>query len=140
MGKLEWYGPQARNWVRTGMTARLRRAALVVANHAKILLNTEGTAQGGGRDGKGRFRKKLRYNAHPSEPGEAPHKQTGRLLASVAWEVVGLAARVGTNLDYGRWLELGTARMKARPWLRRALKEKQAEVQAILAQPLDGPT
>lgn len=142
-GRLDWHGDEVRARIRAELTRRLHRAALVVWNHAKTLINTEGAGirenPKGARDAKGRFLKgkRLIYGAHPSSPGDPPHKQRGRLLASVAWEIVGLVARVGTNLDYGRWLELGTARMAARPWLRRALKEKQDEVLRILRAPMN---
>jgi hypothetical protein len=143
-GKLEWNGDRAKAAIRAELARRLNRAAILVLNHWKDLINTDGTGvrakSGGGRDKQGRFRKKkggLAYGANPSAPGEPPHKQRGRLLASAAWEVVGLVARVGTNLLYGRWLELGTSRMAARPSLRRALKEMQGEVLAILRAPMN---
>lgn len=60
-----------------------------------------------------------------SFPGEPPHLRTGRLRASVTWELgqdaLGLYAAVGTNVDYGRYLEDGTDRLAARPWLKSAL-------------------
>lgn len=81
------------------------------------------------------------YGANPSSPGEPPHKQYGHLRRSVATEVdsATLVGRVGTNLNYGRWLELGTRLMAARPWLRRALRENQARIKSILAEPMKGP-
>ena len=78
----------------------------------------------------------LVYGANPSKPGEPPHKQRGRLLGSVAWEVAGLVGRAGTNLLYGRWLEIGTRNMAARPWLRRALAECRDQIRAILSAPM----
>jgi len=72
------------------------------------------------------------YGGMRSRPGDPPFKQTGHLRRSIAWEINGIVGRVGTNLDYGRFLELGTRRMAARPWLRRSLLEKQAEIQKIL--------
>lgn len=85
---------------------------------------------------KGGPRGKTRYGAFPSAPGEPPHKQTGRLRASVAYEVDEgtLTGRVGTNVDYGKYLELGTKRgIAPRPWLRRALAESYGKIQEILA-------
>jgi HK97 gp10 family phage protein len=79
---------------------------------------------------------KLIYGANPSKPGEPPHKQKGRLHGSVAFTVDGLIGRVGTNVLYGKFLELGTRRMAARPWLRRALKEKESEIKTILSTPI----
>lgn len=59
-----------------------------------------------------------------SAPGEAPAVQYGRLIGSVAFERPRrLLRRVGTNLDYGRFLELGTKRIQPRPWLRPAYKQ-----------------
>jgi len=74
------------------------------------------------------------YGAFPSKPGEPPHKQTGHLRRSITHEVdrVNLFARIGTNVEYGRYLELGTKRMAPRPWLRRALNEMTSKVKSIL--------
>ena len=62
-----------------------------------------------------------------SAPGEAPAAQTGQLRASITWErwLPGLRA-VGTNVEYGRFLELGTSRMKPRPFLRPSLDASAA--------------
>ncbi|CAN0502344.1 unnamed protein product, partial [Phaeothamnion confervicola] len=73
---------------------------------------------------------------NPSAAGEPPHVQTGRLRASVAWERVGLIVRIGTNVIYGRWLELGTKKMAARPWLRRMLAEQRAALARIICKPM----
>lgn len=61
-----------------------------------------------------------------SAPGEFPKTDRGRLVASIKTDsppaAKGLIARVGTNLNYGRFLEFGTLKMAARPWLVRTLK------------------
>lgn len=70
-----------------------------------------------------------------SAPGEPPFKQTGRLRGSVTYEIdeATSTARVGTNLDYGRHLELGTKKgLLARPWLRRAVDDCKGLITAIL--------
>ncbi len=128
------------------MRRRLARAAAVVARRAKDLLGVAGTFKrdSGGkvlRDRRGRF---LRvYGAFPSRPGEPPHKQTGRLRGSVAWELVDTGrtwiARVGTNVRYGRFLELGTRRIRPRPWLVRSLDESRSQIRTILAAPWRWP-
>lgn len=77
------------------------------------------------------------YNAFPSKPGEPPHKQTGNLRRSVTYEVDArdLTARVGTNVTYGRHLELGTSRgLAPRPWLRPALSRIRSRVNQLLSQ------
>lgn len=141
MADLKWNGEQFEARVRAHMARNVAAACIALVNHAKELLSVDGTEKRtGGRDAKGRFLKsKLRYNANPSKPGEAPHLQTGRLRGSVAWEVVGLLGRVGTNLRYGRWLELGTRKMAARPWLRASLKAMLDRLRRILSRPMPLP-
>jgi phage gpG-like protein len=130
-GKVNWHGDKLIAAVTAHFGRNLAAAVIVLANHAKRLISVDGTA----KVGKGK-KSKLRYNANPSSPGEPPHVQTDRLRGSVAWEILGIVARVGTNLKYGRWLELGTSKMAARPWLRRALAEMRQAVIAILMRPM----
>lgn len=117
---------------------RLSRAAIVVDRHAKELLSVSGTGVrgAGGQIVRAVKRtKKTIYGAFPSAPGQPPRKQTGHLRRSVAWELVygvRMVARVGTNIRYGRWLELGTSKMLPRPWLVRAFREMQGQVRSIL--------
>lgn len=63
----------------------------------------------------------------PSRPGEPPRVDMGRLRSSITHEIVselrGIVGRVGTNVKYGRYLELGTSKMLPRPWLIPALKK-----------------
>lgn len=50
----------------------------------------------------------------------------GTLRSSLTWEIVaesGLSAKVGTNVYYGPFVELGTRYMRAQPYLRPALSE-----------------
>ena len=57
----------------------------------------------------------------PSRPGEPPAVDTGTLRRSIQMEVNATPAlivvRVGTNLKYGLFLELGTIHIEPRPWL-----------------------
>ena len=61
-----------------------------------------------------------------SLPGSPPHKRTARLQTSITWvlgeDALGLYAAIGTNVEYGRYLEVGTDRMEARPYLKPALQ------------------
>lgn len=115
--------PKFKAAARAEMKRRLSRAVIEVSRHAKQLLSVPGTVA------KGKGYSSRKYGSNPSRPGEPPHKQTGRLRASVAWELVDDdTARAGTNVKYGKYLELGTGRMKARPWLQRALTESQSAV------------
>lgn len=71
----------------------------------------------------------------PSAPGEPPHRRHGRLRRSITHEVqrgrVSIL-RVGTNLKYAKFLELGTRKMAARPFLRPALRRAKRDIGRIL--------
>lgn len=138
-----WKGDAIARKVKAEEKKRLARAAGVVRDHAKELLNVSGTTKSGKaeRDKRGRFLRQ--YGISPSAPGEPPHKQYGRLRLSVTWEHVTSggqqAVRVGPSgypAKYGRYLEKGTSRMKARPWLVRAFRESYSRVRAILTAPI----
>lgn len=126
--------------------ARKRNSAgaIAVHNRAKLLTGREGAgarvrAKGGGTElvqsrGKRKQIGALVYGAFPSAPGDPPARQSGRGNDSIAWEMVSDAiARIGTNIKYMRWLELGTRLMAARPWLRRSLKEMTPFIRAVWA-------
>lgn len=61
-----------------------------------------------------------------SAPGEFPMSDTGRLASNVDMILATPAkmqAKVGTNIIYGAYLEFGTSRMAARPWLERSFRK-----------------
>ena len=104
-----------------------------------MALLVQSTAQRGIQKGPktGRVYEKYdpRRTHRASAAGEFPATDTGRLVASIFanMDADGLGASVGTNLDYGTYLEFGTAAgltgsldagapgagvgMAARPWL-----------------------
>jgi HK97 gp10 family phage protein len=61
----------------------------------------------------------------PSQPGTGPAVRTGRLRSSITWQLgrdgLGLYADIGSSVAYARFVEVGTDRMAARPYLRPAL-------------------
>jgi HK97 gp10 family phage protein len=63
-----------------------------------------------------------------SAPGEPPANDTGRLVASIRYELTssGTVLRVFAGTEYAAMLEFGTSKMSARPFLRRAIEETQA--------------
>ena len=67
--------------------------------------------------------------SNPSAPSEPPKRVTGTLRSSIAQDVRAdgsdVVARIGTNVPYGRYLEQGTRKMAARPYLRPALQHAQ---------------
>lgn len=71
---------------------------------------------------------KLGWNQFPPSgpPGQKPAVRTGRLRASISWQLgsddQGLFAEIGSNVEYAAYVELGTGRMAARPFLRPSLR------------------
>ncbi len=90
--------------------------------------------QGGGRSGKTYRRRSITHQA--SAPGEFPKTDTGQLVASLYFRVAAdkLSAFFGTKLLYGSFLEFGTSRMRARPWLRPTLKANQDSIRERVGQ------
>jgi hypothetical protein len=140
MAGLTWNGGRYEAQIRAEMARRVTACCLIVERHAKELLSVAGTGvRAATIKSRGRVIRKgaTVYGASPSAPGEPPHKQTGRLRASVTHELIGLVGRVGTNLKYGRWLELGTRIVLARPWLRPSLAACLGQIRAILTAPMN---
>lgn len=85
---------------------------------------------GGGRSGRVYRRRTVTHQA--SAPGEFPKSDTGQLVSSLFFRVGAdkLSAFFGTKLNYGRYLEFGTSRMGARPWLRPTLRANATKITA----------
>lgn len=69
--------------------------------------------------------KLIASNESPSAPGQGPGVVSGLLRASITWRP-GVDAQspyvdVGSAVEYAPYVELGTSRMAARPFLRPAL-------------------
>jgi HK97 gp10 family phage protein len=82
-----------------------------------------------------------RYNpertVRVSNEGDAPNNDTGRLIQSIKFEVEEDAAYVGSNLKYAAWLEFGTEKMAARPWLAPALQNASEKVAQFMQDALN---
>ena len=71
------------------------------------------------------------YTHTAAAKGNAPNTDTGKLVTSIAVEPnrSGVFALVGSNLDYAGFLEFGTSKMDARPWLEPALRNNADNLQ-----------
>lgn len=65
---------------------------------------------------------------------------TGNLRGSITYEVDagGNAVYIGTNVEYAPYVELGTSRQKAQPFLRPAASEHGAQYRRVLEKALGG--
>lgn len=133
-----WNGDAFKAGLEKAMGRRIDAACMYLASQVKADISQPGTLRyGGSRDAKGRYVKgtsktKTVYNFTHSRPGNPPYKQMGTLRASITWERSGLVGRVGTNLMYGLYLELGTGTMAPRPFLRPAVIKHKGTLTSIL--------
>ena len=72
------------------------------------------------------------YDHVAAKSGSAPNTDTGKLVASIAAEMDWKenSALVGSNLDYATYLEFGTKKMDARPWLHPALNKNMQNLES----------
>ena len=81
-----------------------------------------------------------RDGSRASAPGQFPMSDTGRLANSVEFNLPTagrLMGEVGTNVIYGRYLEFGTSRMAARPWLLPSFEKAKLGVEARLKKAIE---
>lgn len=56
---------------------------------------------------------------------------TGRLRNSITHTVQGDSAYIGTNVEYAPYVEMGTSRMKAQPYLKPAVQNHMNEYKSL---------
>lgn len=120
-----WQGKKITREIRGLMGKRLEKAARMLRNYARVKSSRSQPTRGVGT---------LKRGLDPSKPGEYPKVVSGTHRRMIAFEVdrKTLTARIGSNLVYARHLELGTRKMKRRPWLSRALAESMGQLRKIL--------
>jgi len=76
-----------------------------------------------------------------SAPGEYPMTDTGRLASNIIILLPSgssIEGQVGTNIEYGTFLEFGTSRMAARPWLLPSFEKAKVDVSKEVKQRFEG--
>lgn len=63
---------------------------------------------------------------------------TGKLRASITTEVGKLEAEVGTNVEYAQYVEFGTSKQSAQPFMRPALDKAITQLNRDMAKTLGG--
>lgn len=128
--KMKWYGPEV---------------------IAKVLDLTGDRIERAAREFRDFTREQVSKVGGPSMPWQYPHKQEGQLRRNIQMELDRsiMTARIGTNVLYGKFLELGTANPKKphfvpelgkmvshgirpRPWLSKALVQFRVRLRQIL--------
>ena len=124
-----------------GIERGLKIAMIQLQTELRITLSKKGSGAGyfGGSKGKGSYRTR-------SAPGEPPAVDTGTLRNSVQSKpqyvagtgmtsivLTGLVAGVNKDARIPRWLEYGTSRMKARPFIAPSLKAIRPSVAGTIS-------
>lgn len=127
---MKWNGDKYVSALEKQLGDNLERAAIHLTNAMKEKVNRAEPYQRYTGD-KGIWYK----GEEPSLPGEPPKKIRGDLQRSIAYEMSSdrKSVKVGSNLDYARYLELGTSKMEARPFIRSTLDEERDKINNILA-------
>ena len=135
-GLVEWNGEQWTRELREEYRKNITAAAIYLVGVIKADISQSGTLRYSAKPG-GKYKKTV-YNFTHSVPGNPPYMQTGLLRSSIAWEFVKgpsntELARVGTLLKYGLYLEKGTRKMAARPYIEVNLRKHASTVSDILS-------
>ena len=77
------------------------------------------------------------YDVKQTPEQEKRYKRTGRLRNSITSSSDGNSAQVGTNVEYGPYVELGTSKMKERPFIKPAMAEHIDEYKEIFERILE---
>ena len=119
MKNMEWYGDKVIASVENAKRGGLEAASLIVEADATLRApvgkygQNAGTYRSGPMSGKGRV--------------------GGNLRSSITHRVVSdEEARVGTNVDYAPWVEGGTSKMAAQPFLRPALDNNKSHIEKMI--------
>lgn len=103
-----------------GIAVETRRVLAIGGTkmHADIVRSMKNTPRGDKR-----YRRGKKHHVS-SRPGNPPAIDTGNLVGSIRYDVEGMGLRIGAGINkppYPKYLEKGTSRMAARPWLKPAV-------------------
>lgn len=104
----------------------LETSAMLIRNRAIQNINS------GGRSGRTYKRGKKGFHV-ASAPGEFPASDSGALVRDISLERFADSVTVGSRKEpHGYYLEFGTSRMAARPWLRRSAEQEEQAINKLL--------
>lgn len=113
--------------VATEVPVDITRELALGANQIRntIILSMRNTPQ------TGKIYKRGKKQHIASSPGNPPAIDSGDLLKSILFDVRDMEVEVGSIIDvppYPTYLEEGTSKMKARPWLAPAVEKHEKEI------------
>lgn len=121
--------------IRTDMGRAITNACMLVQNTAqKGMTDTEIDSS--------KVYKRRSVSHSPSVDFDYPAVDTGRLRQSITHDVEvngsETIGRVGTNLEYGLYLEFGTSKMSPRRWLKPSLAINRDKINKLLLNAVKG--
>ena len=105
----------------------------VIASSVQDTMNTaKQSIQSHGSSGRTYEKYQPRRTHTASAEGNPPNSDTGFLVSNIhsVMDVDGLGGSVESRADYSGFLEFGTSKMKARPYLQPALEENKPKIRA----------
>ncbi len=111
---------------RNGLRGALKEIGKENSKHNKMLIKNPPKT--------GRIYKFQGRDHQASAPGQPPADRSGDLRKTSGYRVYGHSRmEFGDRMSYGKYLEDGTSRMKARPHIKRTVREKQRDNFTTLA-------
>ena len=115
--------------VQVDLMQELQRGAIEFRN--KIVLSMRNSPATGKRYRVGTNKKGKGVYKRASSPGNPPRPNSGDLIRSIVMDARALEVEVGSNITrpaYPLFLEKGTKRMEARPWLAPAVNKIEPRI------------
>lgn len=118
------------DWNDQAVLERVRRATMQGIVRGTELVRNEALRLIMQTSKSGRVYRTRGVTHQASAPGEPPASDTGRLANSIttSYDQEKLIGVVSANTEYAPYLEYGTSKMEARPFMRPALTNKAEEV------------
>jgi HK97 gp10 family phage protein len=134
--KLKWFGDKAIQGMEQAVSLALEAAGLLVHGQAVNLSPVGQYPKGSGKVG-GNLRNSLSYSVDGevkglnSSPGQKARPEDGVKPNPDKNSVI-----IGTNVEYAPYVELGTSKMTAQPYLNPALEMNKNNIKRIFADAL----
>ena len=133
MAELKWYGDKAIQNMEQAISVALEAAGLLVHGQAVNLSPVGQYPKGSGKVG-GRLRNSLSYSTDGEVKGlNSSTGQKANLDDGVKPNPDKNSVIIGTNVEYAPYVELGTSKMAAQPFLNPALEANKDNIKKIFA-------
>ena len=144
MSAIVWYAKQVMDKVEAQVQQNMDKAAILLQGEIVKSFGSPPAAPEGWKPGRSKkSAEKVWRGKQHSAPGEPPYVQTGMLRRSITWAApTKLIRLVGSMLrpqgesgshSYAWYLEYGTSKMAARPYLLPALRRLRGQLFRIIA-------